>query len=92
MRLIEYKNSFDRTYRKLDEKDKVAVALAVESLLNGLEAGKMPSGLGLKRLKGDLWEIRVDIRMRIAFWMSGHGVEFGLVGTHEGIRNYLKNL
>lgn len=92
MRQIEYKRSFDRTYRKLDRKDRVLAALAIESLLNGLEAGKMPAGLGLKRLGGDLWEVRADIRIRIAFRMSRDRIEFGLVGTHEGVKNYIKNL
>ena len=92
MRLIEYKNSFDRTYRKLDPRDRALIAPAIESFLNGIEAGKMPAGLGLKRLGGDLWEIRADIRIRIAFRMSHSRVEFGLAGTHESIKNYLKNL
>ena len=92
MRLIEYKRSFDKTYRKLDHKDRVLTALAVENFLNGLEARKMPAGLGLKRLGGDLWEIRADIRIRIALRMSQNNIEFGLVGTHESIKNYLKNV
>ena len=91
MRSIEYKHSFDRTYSKLESKNQVVAALAIERFLNGIEAKKMPAGLGLKRLKGDLWEIRADIRIRIAFRMSHHHIEFGLVGTHESIKNYLKN-
>lgn len=92
MRLVEYKRSFDRTYRKLDPKDRAIVALAIESFLDGIEAGKMPAGLALKRLSGDLWEIRADIRLRVAFRMRRSHVEFGLAGKHEAIKNYLKNL
>jgi mRNA-degrading endonuclease YafQ of YafQ-DinJ toxin-antitoxin module len=91
MRQIEYKRSFDKSYHKLDRKNQVLAALAIETFLNGLEHQKMPAGLGLKRLEGDLWEIRADIRVRIAFRMSQNYIEFGLVGTHGTIRNYLKN-
>jgi hypothetical protein len=92
MRAIEYKRSFDKSYLKLDREDKILAALAIEKFLNGIEAKKMPAGLGLKRLRGDLWEIRADIRIRIALRMSHDRIEFGLVGTHESIKNYLKNL
>ena len=92
MRAIEYKRSFDRSYRKLDQKNQVLTAIAIEIFLNGIEAKKMPAGLGLKRLGDDLWEIRADIRIRIAFRMNQNRIEFGLVGTHEVIKNYLKNL
>lgn len=91
MRSVEFKASFDRTYRKLDPKEKVVAALALENFLAGLDRQKMPAGLGLKRLRGDLWEIRADIRLRIAFRMSGDRIEFGLVGSHADISKYLKN-
>lgn len=92
MRAVEYKASFDRTFRKLDPVQKITVSLAIERFLVGLDAGKMPSGLGLKHLRGDLWEIRADIRLRVAFRMRPGRIEFGLTGTHDRIRRFLKNL
>ncbi len=91
MRSIEFKASFDKTYRKLERTQKTKVTQAIKEFLSALESGAMPGGLGLKRLQDDDWEIRVDIRLRVCFRMKSDRVEFAVVGSHETIKNFLKN-
>ena len=92
MRVIEYKASFKRALKKLPPDDRSNVKQAVKSFLLAMEAGQLPTGLGLKRLYEDRWEIRADIRLRVCFRMAKDLIEFALVGDHEMIKNYLKNL
>jgi len=49
-------------------------------------------GFGLKRLKGDFWEIRKGIKARILFRWQGDLVEFVLAGDHNDIKRFLKNI
>ncbi len=92
MRSIEFKASFDKTYQKLSSLEKSKVTEAVDTLLGALEAGSIPTGLGLKRLQEDQWEIRVGLNLRVGFRMRKNAIEFGIVGSHDSIKKYLKNL
>jgi mRNA-degrading endonuclease RelE of RelBE toxin-antitoxin system len=90
MRAIEFKKSFDRSYRCLSPSDQSKVDETIEAFLTILEENRLPSGLGLKKLVDDLWEIRVGLGLRIAFRMKKDRVEFGLVGNHDDIKRYIK--
>ena len=92
MRTADFTKSFVRLYRKLDEVDKGSVDAAIDELLKSFEGGPVPKGLGLKKLSGDLWEVRVDLSLRLVFLISRDRIEFGAVGDHEAIRKCLKNV
>lgn len=92
MRAVEYKASFDRTYKRLAAEEKDTADKAIETLLRALEAGHLSGGLGLKKLQEDQWEIRVGLTLRVCFRMKKDLIEFGIVGTHETIKKFLKNL
>ena len=49
-------------------------------------------GIGLKRLKGDYWEIRKGLKARILFRWENDLVEFIIAGDHNDIKRYLKNI
>ena len=90
-RAIEFKRSFDRLYGKLDAPGKEGVDDAIETLLSALAVGKIPHGLGLKRLKDDLWEVRVGLHLRVGFRMNKSSIAFGVVGDHDTIKRFLRN-
>ena len=92
MKRVEYRISFERTLKKLIPEKRIRAKEAVKSLLLALDRNEVPAGLGLKRLYGDNWEIRVDLDLRVCFRMSGDSIAFSLVGSHNDIRNHLKNL
>ncbi len=81
---------FVTAFRSLPRKEKVKKAVAAAN--DFFESHVKPEGLGLKRLKGDYWEIRVDIKERVIFRFSDDLVEFIIVGTHDEIKNFLKNI
>lgn len=90
---FEFKPSFDRSVKsfRYEEKEEIKqVALhAIDILCQGKASSK---GIGLKRLRGNFWEIRKDLKARIIFRWQGDLVEFILAGDHNDIKRYLKNI
>jgi hypothetical protein len=50
----------------------------------------LSTGLGLKYLRKNFWEIRKGLKLRILFRWSADHIEFVLAGSHEDIRRYIK--
>jgi mRNA-degrading endonuclease RelE of RelBE toxin-antitoxin system len=88
----EFKPSFDRSFKKLEPSAKKKVADALSSLIDFFESGQRPSGLGLKHLRGDFWEIRIGLKIRVLFIFEGSTIGFVIVGSHNDIRRFLRNL
>jgi hypothetical protein len=90
---FEFKPSFDRSVKSLPgrekEEEKSVAILAIDILSKDRLIHK---GIGLKRLKGDFWEIRKGLKARILFRWKGDLVEFILAGDHNDIRRYLRNI
>lgn len=83
--------SYQRSFKKLDPAIKDKVKEAVNKYVDFFEGGHKPKGLGLKRLSQHIWEIRVDLKMRVMFRLEGDLVQWGLVGNHDDIKRFLKN-
>ena len=47
-------------------------------------------GIGLKRLRGDFWEVRKGLKVRLLFRWNGDCVEFVLAGNHDDVHRFLK--
>jgi len=83
--------SFDRSLRRLPQVDKERTKKAIIKLKDFFEGEAQPSGLGLKKLYEDIWEIRVDMRLRVIFRLQSDLVQWGFVGDHNQIRQFLRN-
>ena len=90
---FEFKPSFDRSVKGFYGKEKDEIKKVAIQSIDILSQHKIGSkGIGLKRLKGNFWEIRKDLKSRILFRWQGDLVEFILVGDHDDIRRYLKSV
>ncbi len=89
---VEYLSRFDRSFKKLGSVLQSDIREALELFLDCLVKGVRPQGLGLRRLRGSFWEIRVGLNYRILFELKGDCVTFIIVGDHDDIRRFLKNL
>jgi hypothetical protein len=68
------------------------VKIAAGQLIDVLAQDKrLHHGLGLKRLRGDFWEVRQGLKVRILFRWSGDLVEFLLAGDHDDVKRFLKH-
>jgi antitoxin component of MazEF toxin-antitoxin module len=84
--------SFLRCFKKLDSLRKQKVREAIKDLIELYNTGLNPKGLGFKRLRKNLWEIRSSLKDRILFTISDEVITFVVVGNHDEIRRYLKSL
>lgn len=91
MRIVKILPSFERTLKKVSPKDKGKLKKSLCQLNGFLATGIFPKGLGLKKLLDDIYELRVDIRLRVILQMDQEVVYLVLVGSHDQIKKYLKN-
>lgn len=84
--------AFKRRYRSLDSSRQKRIDRALLQLEALYAQSQKPFGIGLKSLKPGIWEIRAGIDDRILFRWTGDVVELLLVGDHDEIRRFLKQL
>lgn len=90
---FEFKPSFDRSVKSLHGREKNEIKQVAMQAIDILSQDRLlHKGIGLKRLKGDYWEIRKGLRARILFRWEGDLIEFILAGDHNDIKRYLKNI
>lgn len=82
--------AYDRAFSKLTSEDQDRVYRAIEKLLQSLTQEQLMGGLGLKRLRGKLWEARAGLAIRILFMLEKDNIIFSFVGDHDDVRRYLK--
>lgn len=89
---IDYLSRFDRSFVKLGRTVQQNVQQAIGSFLDNLVAGSRPQGLGLRRLKGSFWEIRVGLQYRVLFEMKRDWITFIFIGNHDEVRKFLRGI
>ncbi len=90
---FEFKPSFERSLKSFPPPDKSEIKEAAAQLIDVLSRDRqIHHGLGLKRLRGDFWELRKGIKARILFRWQGDLVEFVLAGNHDDVKRFLKNI
>lgn len=90
---FEFKPSFDRSVKAFHSREKEEIKQVAKQAVDILSQDRIiHKGIGLKRLKGDYWEIRKGLKARILFCWEGDLVEYILAGDHNDIKRYLKNI
>ena len=90
---FEFKPSFERSIKSFPPPEKADIKEAAAQLIDILSRDRqIHQGLGLKRLRGDFWELRKGIKARILFRWQGDLVEFVLAGNHDDVKRFLKNV
>ena len=87
-----FRSSFDHSYKKLSPSEQDAVDRAIDNLKIFFLHEIKKEGLGLKPLKWDFYEIRASKRIRVLFTFQDDTITFVIIGNHDDIRKYLKNL
>lgn len=85
---------YARTLRGIGDPGRLdAIHEAVSSLVDFFEKGACPpAGLGLKKLRTPLWEIRSSLDDRIIFAWKDDLITFLAAGTHQDIKLFLKRV
>ena len=91
MKHLGWTPQFNKQLTKLLPSDHHKAVEALKKLRTSIEQGKIPQGLGFKKINGDKYEIRIDIRLRIVLKKDGDLLICVLAGNHDEIKQYLKN-
>lgn len=90
MKSLAVSNQFRKQLRKLSPPDQQKATAALKEFLAALTEGSIPVGYGFKKINGDKYELRVDIRIRIVMKSDGDTLVCHLIGDHEDVRRYLR--
>ena len=90
MRQLAVSQHFQKQLRKLSPQDQEKITHTLKLLLHGLESGQISVGLRFKKINGDKYEIRVDIRNRIVMKADGDVLVCHLIGNHETVKRFLR--
>jgi len=84
--------SFARSLKRFDPLQQLEIKRRIDLFIRALTAEQLPAGVGLTRLRPQLWEIRSGLAQRILFWRTQGEVRFTFVGNHDEVRRFLKHL
>ncbi|MBI3292568.1 MAG: hypothetical protein HYZ73_07150 [Elusimicrobia bacterium] len=87
---IFFSPAFHRVVKKLDPHLKEGVKDAVAKVIDFYLAGQKTGGLGIKHLRGTLWEARAGIQVRVLYDLFEDRLTFLLAGSHDDVKNFLK--
>ena len=89
-----YSPAYIRSIKTIkDIKRRIAIHNSIKNFQEVIEKSiQPPAGLGLKRLKDNIWEFRAGLKDRILIRWTKDLIEYGIAGTHDEIRNYLRHL
>jgi hypothetical protein len=90
---IDLSSRFQREASKLSGRDRSDVEAALSALAKSFGDVHAHAGIGIRRLKKNLFECRAGLRLRILFFVrkGGRCICHG-VGDHDYVRTFLKNL
>jgi len=63
--------------------------MALEKFNDFLVTGRISSGLGFKKIRHNIFEFRIDIRLRVIVKDEDDTLYMVLAGSHEDIERYL---
>jgi hypothetical protein len=86
-----FAKSFEKSLKSLSTQEKVAIQRQVDSFMLAMDTRQIPSGFGIKKLGGDLWEFRTDLTLRVLFKWTKSEIVFLFVGNHNEVSLFLKH-
>jgi mRNA-degrading endonuclease RelE of RelBE toxin-antitoxin system len=89
---IELSSRFRAEARALSTERQDQVEQALAQLSAAFGQAHRHSGLGIRRLTGPYFEFRVGRDIRVVFTLEGSTAILRMVGGHDDVRRFLKNL
>ncbi len=90
-RSILTKARFVRAYHRLSESQRRVVDSALRGFDHYLKTQQAAPGLGVKHLGRHTYEFRAGLDLRIIYLAHEEQVVLVLLGTHDEVRDFLKN-
>lgn len=87
-----YKPVFLKALDKLIPSEQELALKTDVAIKHYLETGKASFGLRMKQLRQKAFEARLNDRLRIVWVKESEEITFALLGNHEEVRRFIKNL
>ncbi len=84
--------AFQRQYDKYPSATQMLIEETLTQIREYLQTSQAPFGLRIKHLGRNLYEARINIRLRIVFFRGENIVKFICAGDHEDVILCLKHL
>ena len=91
MKKLAVSHHFQKQLNKLSALERTKITDTLKTFLEALKKGPIPMGFGFKKINGDKYELRVNLRLRIAMKADSGVLVCHLIGNHEEIRKYLRD-
>ena len=78
--------------RELPKEQRAEVVLKLLELGNTFGKPHEHSGLGIRKLRADLFECRVSLGLRVLFRVSPDSLIVRFIGDHNEVQKYLRTL
>ncbi|MBI4431871.1 MAG: hypothetical protein HY592_00080 [Candidatus Omnitrophica bacterium] len=96
MKTFHYKSDYLKRFDALEAAQQRLVVFADEEIRRFYEKGAASYGLHVKKLHagggGEVFEARASRSLRILWVRKDKAIIFVLVGNHDDVRRYLRNL
>ena len=89
---VSFAPSFLKQLKKLDPQVKETAKETAAKIIDFYELQAKAPGLGVKRLRDDIWEARAGLKMRILYLLKDDGLRFVLAGTHDEVIKFLSRV
>lgn len=84
--------SFLKKFDDYSPKEQEVITQTIEEIKNHIETNRAAYGLRIKRLSSRLYEGRINIHLRIAYYRDRETVKFFCLGNHDDIQRCLKTI
>ncbi len=86
-----YKPTFLKAFDKLNASGQALALKTDQCIKHYLRTREAPFGLRIKQLRRDIFEARLNDRLRIVWIKDAEEITFSLLGNHEEVKRFLKN-
>jgi mRNA-degrading endonuclease YafQ of YafQ-DinJ toxin-antitoxin module len=88
---IELTPELKTAIRRLPKQQRKQIGEVITAVRDGFGTPHLHSGLGIRRLRDSLFECRVGLKLRLVFDAEPGVLSFSDLGTHDQIRQIIKN-
>lgn len=83
--------SFLKKFDSSSKQEQEIISYTIEKIKEYLETNRAPYGLRIKKLSKRIYEGRINIHLRIAYFREKDIVKFFCLGNHDHIKRSLKS-
>ncbi len=90
MKPLDFSGSFRKRLRDFPKEVRGKIGLALQCLERDFGHPHRHRGLGIRRLTGDFFEIRVGLDTRLVFQNRADCLLFVMAGNHDEVQRFLR--